>query len=171
MLSLLDKPLANPLSDVSDDVLGWMQDNKKELMQLKEQEKFRREFIGNVSHELKTPVFNVQGYIHTLLDGALEDKDVNRKFLRKAARGIDRLAETVEELTAISEIQSGRLQLNIEVFNLMELIYEVFETVEKLANEKNTSLNVSKQGIRSMQVKADRNRIRQIILNFGGEWY
>lgn len=165
MLNLLSNPMADPISDASEEVLGWMQDNKKEILELKEQQKFRREFLGNVSHELKTPLFNVQGYIHTLLDGALEDKDVNRKFLKKAARGIDRLAETVEELTSISEFQSGRFQLNLEEFDFAKLVEEVFETVDSMAKSSEIELEFSKTGLRSTNVIADYKRIRQVLTN------
>ncbi len=165
MLKLLNNPLSDPISDVSEEVLAWMQDNKKEILELKEQQKFRREFIGNVSHELKTPVFNVQGYIHTLLDGALEDTDVNRKFLKKAARGIDRLAETVEELTSISEFQSGKFKLNIEEFDFGELVTEVFEVIDSMARSRQVKLIFTKTGLRSTAVKADYKRIRQVLIN------
>lgn len=164
-LDLLNNPGQDPISNVRDEVLNYMQENKREISQLKEQERFRREFIGNVSHELKTPVFSIQGYIHTLLDGALEDKDVNRKFLKKAARGIDRLAEMVEELTTISDYQSGNFTLKLSKFELAELVNEVIEMVEHLAEEKNISLEYKRNAIRPIMVNADRQRIRQVLTN------
>ena len=105
----LDKSVRNPLDKVSKEVIDWMAESRKELDQLKAQENFRREFLGNVSHELKTPIQNIQGYIHTLLDGALNDKKVNELFLTKAANSSDRLVELVDDLTSISAMEDGKV--------------------------------------------------------------
>lgn len=164
-INLLSNPAKDPISNVSDEVLSYMQENKREITQLKEQEKFRREFIGNVSHELKTPIFSIQGYIHTLLDGALEDKDVNRRFLTKAGKSIDRLAEMVDELTTISQIQSNKIKLKLEKFDMAELVADVYEMLEQMAAEKNVKLHYKRLGLRNAMVYADKKRIHQVLTN------
>ena len=163
-MSMLSKASNDPISEVSDEVMKYMQENRKEISQLKEQEKFRREFIGNVSHELKTPIFSVQGYINTLLDGALEDKDVNRKFLQKAERGIDRLAEIVEDLTSITEFQAGKISLKKSNFEIEMLVQEAFEMLQVMANSKGIKLHFVKS-TRSSLVYADKHRILQVLTN------
>ncbi|MBR9860642.1 sensor histidine kinase [bacterium] len=162
---LISKGDEDPLSAVSKEVYSWMLDNKRELDQLKEQANFRREFLGNVSHELKTPIFSIQGYIHTLLDGALEDKAVNRKFLKKASRSTDRLVELVQELTSISELQSGKFELDIKKFDIYELVREVYELLEDLADEKQIKLEFKKHSNKAVFVKGDRKKISQVITN------
>ena len=106
------------MEKVQQDVMDWAQERVQEISQLKEQENFRKEFIGNLAHELKTPVFNIQGYILTLLEGALEDPDHNRKFLIKAAKNVDRMAGLIDDLDVITKIEGGSLELELRQFNL-----------------------------------------------------
>lgn len=159
-----DKKSADPIGEVSKEVLSWMIENKKEVDELKQQENYRREFLGNVSHELKTPIQNIQGYIHTLLDGALEDKKVNELFLQKAGKSADRLVELVDDLTQISTLESGQ-ELNLQVVDMLKLTSEVFEMVETQANEKNISINLKKQNEKGILVMADRAKVRQVMVN------
>jgi two-component system phosphate regulon sensor histidine kinase PhoR len=155
----------DPISVVSKEVYSWMLDNKMELDQLREQANFRREFLGNVSHELKTPIFSIQGYIHTLLDGALEDKAVNKKFLRKASRSTERLVELVQELTTISELQAGKMMLDFQKFDVKLLVDEVYDMVEDLASEREIELKMDSEKPKPIFVKGDRKRIHQVLTN------
>ncbi len=155
----------DPIEEVSKEVVNWMRDNQLEISQLKEQAEFRREFIGNVGHELKTPIQSIQGYIHTLLDGALEDKKVNRLFLEKAGKGVDRLVELVDDLTSISEFENKGINLELEVFDIAELAREVVEMVGQIAKEKDISFGYKKTSSKTFDVYADRNRIRQVFVN------
>lgn len=160
----LDKNEADPIGAVSKEVLEWMIENRNEINELKEQENFRREFLGNVSHELKTPIQTIQGYIHTLLDGALDDKKVNSLFLNKAAKSTDRLVELVNDLTSISSLEdSGSLRL--ESVDMIKLTHDVFEMLEVRAKEKNISLTIAKQNPKEVVVMADKAKIHQVLVN------
>ena len=117
-------------SKIREEVIEWDKSNRKEIERLTDQEKFRREFIGNISHELKTPIFNIQGYILTLLEGGLEDGRINRSFLKKAEKSIDRMIEMVDDLDQISKLESNRIELSYQRFNLVELTNEVIESLE-----------------------------------------
>jgi two-component system phosphate regulon sensor histidine kinase PhoR len=164
-LKALDKNINDPIETVSKEVLAWMLENRKEIDQLQKQENFRREFLGNVSHELKTPIQSIQGYIHTLLDGALEDKKVNRLFLTKASKSTERLIELVDELTSISELEGDKSPLDIELFDLVKLTEEVLEMVENLAKDKNVAIHFKKQNPKIVIVEADKSKIRQVLVN------
>ncbi len=155
----------DPIAEVGKEVMDWMKENRREVNQLKEQANYRREFLGNVSHELKTPIQSIQGYIHTLLDGALEDKKVNRVFLNKASNGVDRLVELVDDLTSISQFESNAVNLDFQKFDVIALVNEVFEIVERQAEEKNVSLSIKKQSPKIAFVLADRSKIRQVLIN------
>jgi len=161
---VLDKNTADPIGDVSKEVVSWMIENRKEVDELKRQENYRREFLGNVSHELKTPIQNIQGYIHTLLDGALDDKKVNELFLSKAAKSADRLVELVTDLTSISTIESGQ-GLDLQSVDMLKLSNEVLEMVENQAKEKSIKIKLRKQNPKSVQVVADRAKVRQVLVN------
>ena len=101
------------LSAAEDEVMKWADSNREEIEKLKEQEVFRREFLGNLSHELKTPIFSIQGYILTLLAGGLEDKQMNREFLSRASKGVDRMTKIVEDLDVITKFESERIKLDL----------------------------------------------------------
>lgn len=137
----------------------------KEIKRLKETEQFRKEFIGNLAHELKTPVFSVQGYILTLLEGGLEDETINRKFLKKASKGIDRIATVIEDMDTITRIESGTLLLEKKKFSIGELVKEVFDDLEEVAKEKNITLTKDKKEDTNLFVFADKSKITQVLAN------
>lgn len=150
---------------VKEEVDQWTQKNLTELEQLKKQENFRREFLGNVSHELKTPIFSIQGYIHTLLEGGLEDEHINILYLEKAARSVERLSSMVGDLEAISRLESGELILELRNFDILELVKEVYDSLEFKAKVRNILLGFKEGSDRSFFVNADKDRIRQVIVN------
>lgn len=160
-----------PPLDMKDDVLGrvnlevldWAKARRSEIKELKERERFRREFIGNVAHELKTPIFNIQGYILTLLEGGLEDEKVNRDFLERASRGVDRLTKIVEDLDMISRLESGVMVMHIKRIDLSEVVAETFEEVRLQARERGVKL---KSGLEGPQwVMGDKDRLVQVFTN------
>jgi two-component system phosphate regulon sensor histidine kinase PhoR len=155
------------VQDVEELILELKNDHEIEIEKLREIETFRREFLGNVSHELKTPIFAIQGFIDTLLDGALEDPIVNRRFLEKALKHTDRLDNLVKDLLIISQLETGQLQMNMEDFRVHDLIHEVFEALEYKLTRKGRSitLNIVPNGQEQIKVHADRERIRQVLIN------
>lgn len=155
----------DPISSVSAEVSSWAQERREEIALLKEQERYRREFIGNVSHELKTPIFQLQGYVHTLLDGALNDPEVNERFLGRAAKSADRLVELVNDLTSISQLESGIVQLKQEKFSINSLIKEVFDDLELATERRKITLGFKETSEKNLKVKADRSRIKQVLTN------
>lgn len=153
------------ITDVNNEVMRWDNERDEEILQLKKLETFRREFLGNVSHELKTPIFNIQGYIHTLLDGGLEDKEVNVHYLQRASKSVDRLCLIVEDLEAISKLESGELELEFRNFDIHELIKEVFDSLELPARERKIALGFKEGYDKPFFVFADKERIRQVVVN------
>jgi len=121
---------------VNKDVSDWATDKTREIEELKKLEAYRREFIGNVSHELKTPIFNIQGYVLTLLEGGLDDPAINREYLRRTEKSINRMIAIVKDLEIISHLESGELKLKIIKFDLLSLTKEVIEFLEMKAKEK-----------------------------------
>jgi two-component system phosphate regulon sensor histidine kinase PhoR len=156
---------ADVLQQVNDDVLEWTKEQEKELSKLQSLEKYRREFIGNVSHELKTPIFNIQGYLLTLLEGGLEDENVNRKFLLKAQNSVERMITLVEDLDIISKIETGEMQLKLSNFEIVSLVKEVIDQLEEFAKQRNIQLIIQVETEQSYKVNADKERIRQVITN------
>src|SRR5690554_2528055 len=130
----------NLLESVEQEVLNWSNNKSKEIQQLKDISRFRKEFIGDVSHELKTPIFAIQGYLHTLIDGGLEDEKINKSYLYKASKNLDRLNRIVEELEVINKFETNELILNHSKFDIVELIKEVFESLEMQADLKGIEL-------------------------------
>lgn len=157
--------------DLDSDVLGrvdremadWASARRSEIRELKEREKFRREFIGNLAHELKTPIFNIQGYILTLLEGGLEDEKVNRDFLTRASHGVDRLIKIVEDLDLISRLESGVMELEERRHDLHQLVEDAMESTELIAREKGITLR--DQVPEGCLVMADRDRLLQVFSN------
>lgn len=154
----------DPLSDVEKQVQDFSANKSQEIAELKKMEQYRREFLGDVSHELKTPIFNTQGYIETLLNGALENPKVNVSYLKKASKNLDRLSIIVDNLLKISESESGKLQLNKTKFDIVKLVQEVFEAHEMMADGKDIQLLVKKENPSSKLVFADRAQI-EVVLN------
>lgn len=155
----------NSLDKVNQEVLEWSEIKKKEIEELKQMANYRREFLGNVSHELKTPIFNVQGYILTLLDGGMEDPAVNKKFLLSAEKSINRLINLVEDLEEITKLESGVLTLNYSSFDMIQLCREVIEFLEIKAKKKEIKVAFSQSPERPYLVNADRERIRELLIN------
>ncbi len=137
---------------------------QQQIQDLKRAAKYRREFLGNVSHELKTPIFNIQGYVHTLLDGALNDDNVNIKYLQRTSKSIDRLIAIIDDLDSISRLESDELKLEKTSWDILELMSEIFETFEVKTKKKNIELILPKRK-RSIMVYADRNQISQVLYN------
>ena len=165
-----DKPLIkaahsqNELEHLANEIDGWAQDRKEELERVKKLELYRKEFLGNVSHELKTPIFNIQGYVATLLDGGLEDETINRNYLGRAEKSIDRMITIIYDLEAISQLETGELQLDQERFDINLLLQDVIEAQEMKATERGIILTLQTDG-KPVFVFADRFRIRQVIVN------
>ncbi len=164
----IDQHNLDPIKRVNEEVFEWAQDQKQEILQLKATEQFRKEFLGNVSHELKTPIFNIQGYIETLLDGAMYDEEVRVKFLTKAANSAERLNTLVNDLLDISKLESGSLRLHFNDFDVCELTKEVFESYSKPAEAKHIKLKIKEGCDFVFKVSADRERIRQVLNNLIG---
>lgn len=143
----------------------WEKNQERELDKLKQLEVYRREFLGNVSHELKTPIFNVQGYIHTLIDGGIDDADVNMLYLQKAARSLDRLTTIVDDLESISKLEAGKLIIEPRTFDICDLSKEVIESLELQAKEKKIKLKIIDSIDKALYVYADKERIRQVLVN------
>ena len=137
----------------------------KEINILKDQENYRREFLGNVSHELKTPLFTIQGYILTLIEGALKDKKVRGKYLRRSAKGVDRLISIVKDLDLITQFESGIKTVDKTDFNIYELIENVYELMEFESEKNNTKLLVNNENNTPVMVNADKERILQVLIN------
>lgn len=153
------------MDQVEKDVNKFVSEQDEQIETLKSLENYRREFLGNISHELKTPIFNIQGYIHTLIEGGLYDDNINMDYLKRAANNAERLKVIVEDLTAISKLESGVLELEYEAFNIHALIKEVFKDQEFLTKEKNISLIFNDNIDSSYIVEADRENIRQVLMN------
>ena len=155
---------SNPNKEAEIATQKWSEGKNLEISKLKKQEEFRREFLGNIAHELKTPVFSIQGYILTLLDGGLEDKDVNRLFLERASKATERMTLLLNDLDHITQLEVNQMKLNKSEFDIVSLIEDVFEELEIKANKKEIKLSLVKEyGI--IRVFADRVKISQVLTN------
>lgn len=157
----LSEPVFKSLSKTTEE---WAETQQKQIEQLEEQAAFRREFLGNLAHELKTPVFSIQGYILTLLEGGLEDETVNRSFLKKAMRGVDRITTVLDDLDSISKFEFNRFNLKNTKFNAVALVKDVFDTVSKQAEEKEITIKLDGY-YDPIMVFADRGKIGQVLIN------
>jgi len=153
------------INQVSRDVMDWAEDKKSEIEQLQKAENYRREFLANVSHEIKTPISNIQGYISTLLGGGLEDPSVNRDFLLKTEKNIDRLIQLVDDLDIISNLESGEARMEKTRFDIHALTKEVFEFLEDSAKAVNIKFIFGNDDNNTVWVYADRDQIRQVMVN------
>ena len=158
----LDKDV---ISHVNKEVEDWADKKTKEIKKLKQLEKYRKDFLGNVMHELKTPVFNMQGYILTLLDGGLEDASINRLYLERTEKSINRMISIVEDLESISRLESGELKLVMEEFDIIKLVEEVFEMLDMRAKKQDIKLSFAGNYNKPVKVIADRKRILEAINN------
>jgi two-component system phosphate regulon sensor histidine kinase PhoR len=153
------------IEEVSRDVERWAIERKSEIELLQENERFRKEFLMNLAHELRTPIFTVQGYVQTLLNGALDNPEVNKKFLNNATKGIQRLARLAEDLDKISKLESGQTPIIREHFIIQDLVKDIYEELMLKANSRNISL-IFKKGTESpLSVFADKQKIKQVIGN------
>jgi len=162
---LINQPITTDMETLSREVKKFATDKKLEIEMLEIREQYRREFLGNVSHELKTPLFTVQGYISTLLDGAMDDKTIRKKYLKRAEKGVERLIYIVEDLDMITKLESGDLDLNVTEFNIVELIQNVFDLLEMKADQKKIKLAFESKNVQSLIVKGDQDRIQQVLEN------
>jgi two-component system, OmpR family, phosphate regulon sensor histidine kinase PhoR len=153
------------LESVNRDVMQWATDKSSEIESLKKLEAYRREYIGNVSHELKTPIFNIQGYILTLLDGGLEDTSINKEYLLRTESSINRMIAIVQDLEAISQLESGELKLDYTRFDILALCREIVEFLEIKAKKRKVKLIIAPNENRVVMVYADKKRIRQVLTN------
>lgn len=163
----------NETIDVTSDIIGevekeveeWALTREAEIDKHKAWAEYRRKYIGDISHELKTPIFNIQGYLHTLLDGAMHDNEINHSFLKRAAKNVERLHTIVEDLSAISRLESGNLVLDTVSFDIKELTREVFEDLEIKAAQKDIDLSFKEGADHNYRVRADIDSIRQVLTN------
>ncbi|MCQ2973737.1 MAG: ATP-binding protein [Bacteroidales bacterium] len=162
---LVDLKLGNILTQVNDDVADWAKDQTKEIALLKANEKYRKEFLGNVSHELKTPLFSIQGYITTLIDSDLEDVDINMKYLKRAETNVTRLIQIVEDLGTIAKLEAGELKLNIENFDIKSSIQDALDLYDIKAKNKNIKLEFAKFPSGEVMCKGDKGKIYEVISN------
>lgn len=143
---------------------NFLEQRNVEISKLKDQEAFRREFLGNLAHELKTPVFSIQGYVLTLLEGGLEDESVNRLFLERASKAIDRMTSILDDLDEITKLEVDRITMLKKRFDIVDLAKEVKESLDLLAKEKNITIHFAKK-YEPTYVNADRGKIAQVLAN------
>lgn len=156
---------SNPLRRINQEIFSYAELKQREIEELKRMADFRREFLADVSHELKTPIFAAQGYIYTLLDGAVKDKTVRNKFLKKAAKSLDGLDLLVQDLLTLSQLENKQIKMYYSYFNLAELIREVFDQIEGKAEKKGLELRIAPDFSEQAWVWADKQRIQQVITN------
>ncbi|MFW6227138.1 MAG: sensor histidine kinase, partial [Bacteroidota bacterium] len=153
------------IEEVNQQVLDWASDRRQEIKRLKQLADYRREYIGNVSHELKTPIFNIQGYVLTLLDGGLEDPSINKKYLLRTEKSINRMITIVEDLEAIAKLEAGELEMMKENFDLRDLTEEVLDILEDKSKKRDVNIYYAEEYEAPVMVYADRERIRQVLTN------
>jgi two-component system phosphate regulon sensor histidine kinase PhoR len=153
------------LSQVEQDVEKWAQNQIHEIERLKELERYRKDFVGNVSHELKTPIFNIQGYILTLIEGGLEDPNINKLYLARAEKSIDRMISIVEDLESINKLETGELKPIFTVFDIVKIVEDILEMEQRLSRERQISLQLTYRPDKPLMVKADKKRIIEVLTN------
>lgn len=156
---------SDPINDVQQEVEEWAREKKIEIDMLRTQEKFRRDFLSNISHEFKTPLFAIQGYIEALQDDDFQDKDMARQFLDKASKNVDRLSYLIQDLDEISKLESGELPINYTKFKINDLIKEVMESLELKGKQHNIKLIFKQKYDEPILVTADRQKITQVLTN------
>lgn len=155
----------NPFKGINQEIYSYALIKQREIDELKKVEAFRKEFIANISHELKTPLFAAQGFVHTLLDGAVKDKSVRNKFLKKAAKSLDGLDMLVQDLLTLSQIETGEIKMRFEHFDIVRLAREIIDQFEDKADKKDISLKLAKDSPSQLFVYADWQRINQVLIN------
>jgi len=164
-VSLRPENITTDMASLSEEVQRYARDNKIEIASLRIQDEYRRDFLGNVAHELKTPLFTVQGYILTLLDGAIDDKSVRKKYLQRADKGVERLIYLVNDLDMITKLEVGDLNLNYEYFDIVALVRSTFELLEMKADKRNITCTFDINYTSPIMVNADEERIQQLLTN------
>ena len=163
------KPSIRMSSDVlglvNEQVADWAKEKIQEVKDLRATENFRKEFIGNLAHELKTPIFNIQGYVDTLLESELDDKDLTKKFLQKASNNCDRITDLLQDLDQITRFESDGLQFEMVRFDIVEMARQMMDSLEQQAREKNITLRLKNANEKSIWVEADPKRIQQVYTN------
>ncbi len=156
--------VSDPIERFNEEIIHLSNERQKELEHLQKLENYRKEFLGNVSHELKTPIFNIQGYVSTLIDGGINDPKINLDYLKRADKSVDRMIHIIDDLETISQLESGTLSLDIENFNIVEQIHDIVSQTEIQAAKKNISLKIEapKENIKTA---SDRFRMRQVLSN------
>lgn len=158
-------PITTDMATLTQEIDKYAKDKKLEIEALKIREEYRKEFIGNVSHELKTPLFMVQGFISTLLDGAAKDEKLRDQYLDRADKGVERLIYIIKDLDMITKLEVGDLSLNIESFDIVELIQNMFELLEMKAAKKKITLTFDKDYKKPIMVNGDKERLQQVLSN------
>ncbi|GAB2986481.1 ATP-binding protein [Mucilaginibacter puniceus] len=156
---------ADPINDVELEVKEWAKQKSTEIDGLRQQEKFRREFLSNISHEFKTPLFAIQGYIEALQDDGFDDKEMAEQFLEKASKNVDRLSYLIKDLDEISKLESGEIPINYTKFKVNDLIKEVIESLEMKAKQHNIKIVFKQKYDEGIWVNADREKIAQVLIN------
>lgn len=167
-LSFVDKKqkkAINPLKRINQEIFDYARNKQREINDLKKMEEFRREFVANISHELKTPIFAAQGFVHTLLDGAVENKKVRYKFLKKAGKSLDGLDMLVQDLLTLSQMETGSIKMHYEHFDMKDVVKDVFEQLENDAEKKEIKLVLESSRREHTVVYADQHRIYQVMVN------
>lgn len=163
--TFINQSVTTDMATLTREVKKFATDKKLEIETLKVREEYRREFLGNVSHELKTPLFTVQGYLSTLLGGAMNDKTLREKYLARAEKGVDRLIYIVQDLDMISKLEMGDLNLDCSTFNIVQLIQDVFDLLEMKAAKKDILLLFDRKYTKPIKVVADPEKIEQVVIN------
>ena len=163
--SMLNQPINSDLSQITTQVQRFATDKKREIETLNDREEFRREFLGNVSHELKTPLFTVQGYISTLLDGAMKDKVIRKKYLERAEKGVERLIYIVEDLDTIAKLEIAEGRIEMTNFDIINLIQGVFDLLEMKANKKEIMLSFDSKYHKPIVVLGNYEKVQQVVTN------
>ncbi len=163
--SLANVPVTTDMKTLTEEIGKFAQGKKIEIDTLKIREEYRKDFLGNVSHELKTPLFTVQGYILTLLDGAMNDKKIREKYLQRAAKGVDRLIYIIKDLDLITKLEAGDLHLVPVSFDIVELIQQVFDMLEIRAQKKEITMSFDIEYKQPIMVTADKDKIQQVLIN------
>ena len=164
---MLDELKDKHVENISQELSSWADENDKEIARLKEVEKFRKQYLGNVAHELKTPIFNIHGYISTLLDGGIDDEIINRKYLERADKSVTRMINIIRDLDTISSLENDMSMMKSESFDIVALAKEIAEQCEMEAAKKNISIVVKfSQNLPSrFWVSADKFYIGQVLEN------
>ena len=160
-----NQPITTDMATLTREVKKFATDKKLEIETLKVREEYRREFLGNVSHELKTPLFTVQGYLSTLLDGAMNDKTIRKKYLERAEKGVERLIYIVQDLDMITKLEIGDLHLEIVEFDIVKLVQNVFDLLEMKASKKDILLMFDMKYNKPVMVIGDQEKIQQVVMN------